>query len=326
MSIREGASVVFPTETVYGLGASALKKEAIKNIYKIKGRPRDNPFILHISSYDMLLYSIGEPLSEIAQKLIGYFWPGPLTIIFKKSKYIPDEVTAGLDTVAIRMPENKIALELIKRSGLPIAAPSANISGKPSPTRAEHVINDMEGKVDIILASRASELGVESTVIDISGDTPIILRPGGLSKEDLEKVLGKVDLVYDKLKEKETPKSPGMKYSHYAPEAKMTIIKGQRDRVIGKINQLAAKDRQASLKVGVLTIKENKDCYDDSFVISLGHKDNTREAAQNIFDALRAFDKASVDRVYAEAIGEEYLGLAVMNIMKKAAGYNIIEV
>jgi len=319
--IRKGGTVIFPTETVYGLGANALSKDSVNRIFHAKGRPSDNPLIVHISNYDMLLYCIGEPLSEEAKRLIAYFWPGPLTIIFKKSKYIPEDVTAGLDTVAIRMPDHKVALELIERSMAPIAAPSANISGKPSPTAPEHVIHDMQDKVDMILTCSNTKVGVESTVIDISKDIPIILRPGGITKEELECVLGKVDIDAGII-DGEAPKSPGMKYTHYAPEAQMIIVKG--DKPWDKILQMSRKDKEKGLKVGILTIDENKDKYKGFIVISIG-KDN-KEAAYNFFDALRKFDAMAVDRIYAEAIKEEYLGLAVMNRMEKAAGFNIIEI
>ncbi len=318
--IRKGGTVIFPTETVYGLGANALSKDSVEHIYDAKGRPSDNPLIVHISNYDMLLYCIGEPLSPKAQKLIAYFWPGPLTIIFKKSKFIPIEVTAGLDTVAIRMPDHRVALELIERSMVPIAAPSANISGKPSPTAPEHVIKDMKGKVDMILLSSSTKIGVESTVIDVSGDVPTILRPGGISKEDLEKALGEIDIDNYNNLEGIIPKSPGMKYTHYAPEAPMTIIKG--DKPWEKIQRLAKHDKEQGLKVGILTIDDNKEKYEGYIVISIG-RDN-KEAAHNFFSALREFDNQDVDRIYAEALKEEYLGLAVMNRMEKAAGFKII--
>lgn len=319
--IRKGGTVVFPTETVYGLGANALAGTSVNRIFHAKGRPADNPLIVHVSNRDMLLFCIGEPLSLKAKQLIEKFWPGPLTIIFKKSKYIPDNVTAGLNTVAIRMPDNKIALELIKRSMVPIAAPSANISGKPSPTAPEHVILDMEGKVDMILLSSDTVVGVESTVIDISGHVPVILRPGGVTKEELEKVLGPVDIDPGVMREDALPKSPGMKYTHYAPDAQMVIVKG--DNVPDRILKMVNLDIRQGLRVGILTIDKNKDKYKNLTVISIGGSDE--EAAHNFFNALREFDKIGVDKIYAEALKEEYLGLAVMNRMKKAAGFNIIE-
>lgn len=323
--IRQGGTVIFPTETVYGLGANALDEKSVSRIFEAKGRPSDNPLIVHISNYDMLLYCIGEPLSEKAQKLMAFFWPGPLTIIFKKSKAIPNEVTAGLDTVAIRMPDDSIALSLIQKSGVPIAAPSANISGKPSPTAPEHVITDMDSRVDVILCTKSTRVGLESTVIDISGEIPIVLRPGGVTLEELRKVLGEVEV--DKgLEPGSVPKSPGMKYTHYAPKAPMTIVRGNEAKVRDKILELAGKHRDKGSKVGILTVDENKENYTGYDVISIGSREDSAQAAHNLFDALREFDKLMVDIIYAEAISEEYLGLAVMNRMKKAAGFNIIEV
>lgn len=323
--IRQGGTVIFPTETVYGLGANALDEKSVSRIFEAKGRPSDNPLIVHISNYDMLLYCIGEPLSEKAQKLMAFFWPGPLTIIFKKSKTIPNEVTAGLDTVAIRMPDDSIALSLIQKSGVPIAAPSANISGKPSPTAPEHVITDMDSRVDVILCTKSTRVGLESTVIDISGEIPIVLRPGGVTLEELRKVLGEVEV--DKgLEPGSVPKSPGMKYTHYAPKAPMTIVRGNEAKVRNKILELAGKYRDKGSKVGILTVDENKENYTGYDVISIGSREDSAQAAHNLFDALREFDKLMVDIIYAEAISEEYLGLAVMNRMKKAAGFNIIEV
>ena len=324
--IRQGGTVIFPTETVYGLGANALDEKSVSRIFEAKGRPSDNPLIVHISNYDMLLYCIGEPLSEKAQKLIAYFWPGPLTIIFKKSKGIPKEVTAGLDTVAIRMPDDEIALSLIKKSGVPIAAPSANISGKPSPTAPEHVIMDMVNRVDVILCTSNTRVGVESTVIDISGETPLVLRPGGVTLEELREVLGEVEVDESIEEPGITPKSPGMKYIHYAPKAPMTIIRGGETKVREKILELSKKEKGRGLKVGVLTVDENKESYGGYEVISIGSKEDSTQAAHNLFDALREFDKLMVDIIYAEAISEDYLGLAVMNRMKKAAGFKIIEV
>ncbi|NLM43251.1 MAG: threonylcarbamoyl-AMP synthase [Clostridiales bacterium] len=324
--IRQGGTVVFPTETVYGLGANALDSKSVSRIFEAKGRPSDNPLIVHISNYDMLLYCIGEPLSEKAQKLIAFFWPGPLTIIFKKSKNIPDEVTAGLDTVAIRMPDDPIALSLIESSGVPIAAPSANISGRPSPTNPEHVIKDMDTRVDIILCSKDTKVGIESTVLDISGDKPTILRPGGATLEELEKILGSVEIDKGILEPDVIPKSPGMKYTHYAPKAPMTVVRGDEDKVREKMLELANRAEGEGLKVGILTVDENVGYYKDYISITLGSKDDSEELAHNFFSALREFDKLDVDMIFAEAISEKHLGLAVMNRMKKAAGFNIVEV
>jgi L-threonylcarbamoyladenylate synthase len=324
--IRSNGTVVFPTETVYGLGANALSTEAAKAIFAAKGRPTDNPLIVHINSVDMLLYVIGEPLSDKAKKLMDVFWPGPLTLIFKKSSSIPLEVTAGLDTVGVRMPDNAIALELIKQSGLPIAAPSANISGKPSPTKGEHVIADLDGRVDAILCGSSSRIGLESTVLDLSGAIPTILRPGGVTLEDLQTVLGEVHIDRGLIDQTSVPKAPGMKYTHYAPEAQMIIIKGQVQNVVSKIQQLAAEQKDQGKLVGILATEETKQDYPAGIVISMGSRNNLYTAAAAIFDALRQFDIQKVDIIYAEALGEESIGMAVMNRLKKAAGFNIIEV
>jgi L-threonylcarbamoyladenylate synthase len=324
--IRKGGTVVFPTETVYGLGANALSGEAVKKIFKAKGRPNDNPLIVHICCMDMLLYVIGTPLSDKAQLLIEKYWPGPLTLIFKKSGKVPEEITAGLDTVAVRMPDNPIALELIRKSELPIAAPSANISGKPSPTIPEHVITDMKGKVDMILCGSKSRVGVESTVLDMSGDIPTILRPGGVTFEELTEVLGEVSFDSGIVDGKTVPKAPGMKYTHYAPEADMIIVKGELQKTCERIQQLVDEKAGNGLSVGVLATDETKDFYSNCTVLSMGSRTKSEEIASNIFERLRGFDKAGVDIIFAEALEEEHIGTAVMNRMKKAAGFNIIEV
>lgn len=324
--IRNNGTVVFPTETVYGLGANALSGEAVKGIFTAKGRPNDNPLIAHISNMNMLLYLIGSPLSDGAKQIIEKFWPGPLTLIFKKSSKVPYEVTAGLDTVAIRMPDNKIALELISRSELPIAAPSANISGKPSPTMAEHVIDDMEDKVDMILCGSKCRIGLESTILDLSGEKPVILRPGGVTLEELERILGPVLVNRGGVGEKEVPKAPGMKYTHYAPDADMIIVKGELENIKKKIQELVRENAGKGLKVGVLACDETEGYYRDCVVLSLGSRTNAKVIASNVFRRLREFDKIGVDIIFAEAFSEKYVGMAVMNRMKKAAGSNIIEV
>lgn len=324
--IRKSGTVIFPTETVYGLGANALSSEAAKAIFAAKGRPSDNPLIVHISSIDMLLYVIGEPLTDKAKKLMDEFWPGPLTLIFKKPATIPYEVTAGLETVGVRMPDNAIALELIKQSGLPIAAPSANISGKPSPTKGEHVVADMDGRVSAILCGSSSRIGLESTVLDLSGAVPTILRPGGVTLEELQAVLGEVHIDKGLVDQTTIPKAPGMKYTHYAPEAQMIIIKGQQQQVADKIRQLTAEQMDQGKVVGILATEETKESYRDGVVISMGSRNNLYTAAAAIFDALRQFDIQKVDIIYAESLSEESIGMAVMNRLKKAAGFNVIEV
>lgn len=325
-TIRNNGTVVFPTETVYGLGANALSGKAVKDIFTAKGRPNDNPLIAHISNMNMLLYLIGSPLSDKAKLLIEKYWPGPLTLIFKKSRKVPDEVTAGLDTVAIRMPDNKIALELIEKSELPIAAPSANISGKPSPTKPEHVIDDLKGRVDMILCGSKSRVGVESTILDLSVDVPVVLRPGGVTIEELQCILGQVRINRGRVGDAEVPKAPGMKYTHYAPDAQMIIVKGEPSKVKEKIQELIGENLGKGLKVGVLATDETESLYRDCRVLSLGSRTKAEVAASNIFDRLREFDKLGVDIIFAEAFDEKYMGVALMNRMKKAAGFNIIEV
>lgn len=324
--IRAGGTVVFPTETVYGLGANALSEKAVDGIFTAKGRPSDNPLIAHISHLDMLIYLIGEPLTDKARLLIERFWPGPLTLIFKKSRKVPERVTAGLDTVAVRMPDNPVALELIRASELPIAAPSANLSGKPSPTLPEHVVNDLQGRVNMILCSTKSRIGLESTVLDLSGSVPTILRPGGITYEALVEVLGEVRIDKGLLDKDRVPKSPGMKYTHYAPEAEMIIVKGETGRVQEKIQALADLKNAEGLTVGVLASDETAGFYQNSRVLSLGSRKNYALIASNVFEKLREFDKIGVGIIYAEAFDEKEMGLAVMNRMKKAAGFNIIEV
>lgn len=324
--IRKNGTVVFPTETVYGLGANALSSDAAKAIFNAKGRPSDNPLIVHISSMDMLLYVIGEPLSHKAKTLMEKFWPGPLTLIFKKSSAVPLAVTAGLDTVAVRMPDNEIALELIKQSGLPIAAPSANISGKPSPTKAEHVVGDLMGRVDVIIGGSSSRVGLESTVLDLTGAVPVILRPGGITLEELQEAVGEVHIDKGLISKEATPKAPGMKYTHYAPEGDMIIIKGDMPIVVDTIQRLTEEQKSLGKSVGILATDETKQHYHADVVLSVGSRDNLYTAAAAIFDALREFDKQKADIIYAEALSEENIGMAVMNRLKKAAGFNIIEV
>jgi len=324
--IRDGGTVIFPTETVYGLGADALSETAIAKIFEAKGRPSDNPLIVHISSLDMLVYLIKEPISEKTKMLIDKFWPGPLTMIFKKSDNVPYGVTAGLDTVAVRMPDHPIAFELIKKSGRPIAAPSANISGKPSPTRGNHVINDMIGKVDVIFCGDDSKVGLESTVLDLSGEIPVILRPGAVTLEQLEEVIGEVRIDKGILQEKGTPKAPGMKYAHYAPDAPMYIVKGSTENAAKKINELALLSESEGKKVGILAASTNGHLYNSDVVIGFGETNNLEEIGANIFHALRELDRMKLDIIYAEAVDEKGIGMAIMNRLKKAAANRIIEV
>lgn len=323
--IKSGEIVAFPTETVYGLGVNGLDEKAVKKIYKAKGRPSDNPLILHISSKKQISPLVRE-IPEIANKLIDKFWPGPLTIIFKKSEIVPDIITGDLDTVAIRMPKHSIALELISQSGFPIAAPSANISGKPSPTRADHVIQDMMGKVPLIIDGGRTGVGLESTVLDLSTCTPKVLRPGGITLEELQKIIP--NIVQDEsLMDKDIkPKSPGQKYRHYAPKAEMTIFTGDIKEVIERINLEIEKNTGKGKRVGIIATEETKDKYKDGIILNIGSRKEVKTIATNLFATIRELDKREVDIILAEGIDDYSLGSAIMNRMTKAADGKIIQV
>lgn len=323
--LQRGGLVAFPTETVYGLGANGLDADACRRIYEAKGRPSDNPLILHIGHISQLKGIVSE-ITENAQRIMDAFWPGPLTLIFKKKAVVPDSVSGGLDTVGVRFPSNEIARRLINLSGLPIAAPSANTSGKPSPTRAEHVLHDMDGKIDMIIDGGSCDVGLESTIVDATGDVPVILRPGAITKEMLEEVVGEVHLdaaVYKQLSSGEKPKAPGMKYKHYSPDADVLLVTGKTEDVIKKINSLAAENNKNGLKTGVLCREENVNKYTADVVLSAGEDIET--AGARLFDILREFDLLKTDKVYSEVFDEAGEGLAVMNRLKKAAGHKFIE-
>lgn len=318
--LAKGGLVAFPTETVYGLGANAMDPSAVAKIFEAKGRPGDNPLIVHIARAS----NIGEltpVLTPEIIRLIDNFWPGPLTIVLNKKPEVPDITTGGLDTVAIRMPDDPVALELIKKAGSPIAAPSANISGRPSPTKGEHVVTDMEGKIDAILIGNDCRIGIESTVLDMTGEVPTILRPGIITAENIEAAIGrKVAMdpalnqrkdVIDGEEDEIAPKAPGMKYTHYAPKAEMTIIEGQIDKVKKEIERLKGLNEMLGLKVGVILFEEK------AFI----------EAAHEFFAKLRKMDDEGVDLILAGALSEQDgVGFAVMNRMLKSAGYNIAKV
>ena len=326
--IQNGGLVAFPTETVYGLGANALDPIAVKKIYKAKGRPSDNPLIVHISEKDEL-YGLVDCVSEKAKKLINFFWPGPITMIFKKKDLIPMETSGGLSTVAIRFPKNKTARYFIKKCGTPIAAPSANSSGKPSPTRASHVKFDLNSKIDMIIDGGHSEFGLESTIIDVSGNIPCLLRPGSITKAMIEDVIGKIEVdkaVFGKLDVDERPKAPGMKYTHYSPCANVIIIRGNAENVIKKINYMTEKNSDKNMKIGVIATKQTKSMYICENIIVIGDRNNPNEIAANLFDVLRKCDYLEIEEVYIEAFYENDVGMAIMNRLKKAAGYNIIDV
>lgn len=326
--LQEGGLVAFPTETVYGLGGNGLDSEACKKIYIAKGRPSDNPLILHISEFEELDPIVGE-ISPAAKKLMDAFWPGPLTMVFPKSEIVPDQATGGLDTVAVRFPNHPVARAIIRAAGLPIAAPSANSSGKPSPTRASHVEFDLNGKIDMIVDGGAAEWGLESTIVDVSGEVPMILRPGAVTKEMMEEVVGKVEIDPAILKKPAAdlkPKAPGMKYTHYSPKAEVILVKGETKTVVGEINRLAAEDKAHGLKTGVMATEETKDLYEADIVLSLGSRERPEEIGANLFKILRKFDFLGAERVYSEVFSEEGEGMAIMNRLNKAAGYQTIEV
>jgi L-threonylcarbamoyladenylate synthase len=325
--IKSGGTVVFPTETVYGLGANALSAEACQKIFEAKGRPQDNPLIVHVADFDVSKYVKYVP--DNAKRLMEAFWPGPLTIIMPKSDTIPEKVTGGLDSVAIRMPENKTARKLIELAGVPIAAPSANTSGRPSPTTIEHCIEDLKGKVNMIIGGEKCEVGLESTVVDTTGDSVVILRPGGVTKEMLESVVGEVLIdpaIMNKPSKDLVPKSPGMKYRHYAPKAPVTIVKGELDNIVTYINNRTREFESNGYRVGVMATEENFENYSSKYKLSIGSRKHLGIIAANLFDCLREFDKIDVNYIFAEGFSEEGLGLAIMNRLKKAAAYNVVEV
>lgn len=326
--IKAGQLVAFPTETVYGLGADGLNEEAIKKIYRAKGRPSDNPIILHVNSKEMLEELVTE-VTEEANILIDNFWPGPLTIVLKKSQKVPDIITGGLDSVAVRMPSHPIALEIIKQANTPIAAPSANTSGRPSPTRADHVVEDMDGKISFILDGGETGIGLESTVIDLTQTSPMILRPGGISIEQIRKVLPNVEMdpaLSEKNREILIPKSPGQKYRHYAPKAEMVLYIGKRENRIKAIIARADKEKTLEKNIGILTFEENKDQFKGYTTIVMGLEKNKDTIAYGLFDAIRKLDELNVDIILCEGIDEDNIGMAIMDRLGKASGGNKVYV
>ena len=325
--IKNGGLVAFPTETVYGLGANGLDEEAVPKIYETKGRPSDNPLILHISEFDEI-ESLVKEIPDTASALADEFWPGPLTLVFKKSDIVPYCITGGLESVAVRMPSNKIARDFIKEAGVPIAAPSANSSGRPSPTKADHVLSDLDGKIDMVLDGGSVDIGLESTIVDITGEVPVILRPGFITEEMLTEAIGRVDVdeaVKSFAPNKDLkPKAPGMKYRHYAPQGKMTIYKGNPEKVVKVVNEEIAKSERK--KTAVLATDETKSYYKADIVISAGSRKNTKSIAHNLFDILRKFDDLGAEIIFSEGFDESELGFAIMNRLHKSAGYNIVRV
>lgn len=318
--LRSGELVAFPTETVYGLGANALDASACDKIFKAKERPRDNPLIVHVSSRAMANSLVANWTPE-AELCVQHFWPGPLTLVMSKTAMVPDVVSAGLANVAIRMPSHPVALRLIEATGLPIAAPSANLSGKPSPTSGSHVWRDMKGKIPLILDSGACLVGLESTVLDVSGGVPTILRPGGISKEQLEEVLGEVRV--DVASKTQAPKAPGMKYRHYAPQGEIILLTGTTERIIQRMGHEIQKGHASLKKVGVLCSLESAPFLQSQLpdlLFVLGSKDRLEEVASNLFEGLRLCDERGIDLILAEGVEDRGLGTAIMNRLQKAAG------
>ncbi|MEH7344294.1 L-threonylcarbamoyladenylate synthase [Bacillus sp. JJ1532] len=318
--LKNNEVVAFPTETVYGLGGNAENSEAVAKIFAAKGRPSDNPLIIHIAE-DQQLNDFAEDISDQAKLLIKEFWPGPLTLIFKKKEgMLSDQATAGLSTVAVRMPDHPVALAILKRSGLPIAAPSANRSGKPSPTAAEHVWEDLNGKIAGIVDGGQTGVGVESTVLDCTEEIPVILRPGAVTKEQIEAVIGEVSVDAALLDAGQAPKSPGMKYRHYAPDAPLYLVDGSREF----IQTLVDKKKEEGLTVGVLTTVENQAFYQADYVVPCGQRENLETVASYLYEALRKFNNTNADIIYSEMFPNEGVGVAVMNRLLKAAGHRVI--
>ena len=363
--LHSGGLVAFPTETVYGLGGNALDEDAARKIYAAKGRPSDNPLIAHVSCVEEVEPLVKE-IPEAGRKLMEAFWPGPLTMIFPKSEKVPYGTTGGLDTVAIRMPDDPVANRLIALAGVPVAAPSANTSGRPSPTTADHVWQDMNGRIDMIIDGGPVGIGVESSIVDVSSAVPAVLRPGAITMEMLEEVLGEVSVdpaILGPLSADVRPKAPGMKYKHYAPKADLTLVEPgtgteresgaeqvtgaeqktgadrntgadpetgldetQLQAMIRKVRELSREKIEAGYKVGVICTDESRDCYTDGEVRSIGARKSQASVAHNLYALLREFDDLGVDYIFSESFPKDHLGQAIMNRLSKAAGYKIVKV
>ena len=326
--IKKGGLVGIPTETVYGLGANALDASASKKIYEAKGRPSDNPLIAHISCMDELPALVSE-IPEAGKKLAEKYWPGPLTMVFLKSDVVPYGTTGGLDTVAIRMPSDPIANRLIRLAGVPVAAPSANTSGRPSPTKAKHVIEDMDGKIEMIIDGGEVGIGLESTIVDVSGEIPMLLRPGAITIEMLRETLGRVEIdpaILGPLSADVKPKAPGMKYRHYAPKAEMTLVEGEMENVVAFINREAKAALEAGKSVGIICTEESRSLYEGGILKVIGSREHEETVAHNLFAVLREFDDRQVDCIFSESFSKDRLGQAIMNRLCKAAGYHIVNV
>ena len=325
--LKNGGLVAFPTETVYGLGGDGLREDAAGKIYKAKGRPSDNPLIIHIADLAMLDQLVRE-IPETGRRLAEKFWPGPLTMVFHKSKAVPYGTTGGLDTVAVRMPSHPIALELIRASQVCIAAPSANASGRPSPTKASHVFDDLNGKIEMIIDGGSVGIGIESTIVDLTGELPVILRPGYITKRMLEEVVGELLIDRAILSRQAnpdiTPKAPGMKYKHYAPKGDMTVVEGRLPAVIEEINKRSREAYLLGHTVGVIASGETKGAYETGIVKVIGSRGDEISISKHLYSILREFDDLGVDVIFSESFDEGDFGPAIMNRLLKAAGYQVI--
>lgn len=313
--IKSGGLVAFPTETVYGLGVDALNPVACAKIFQAKNRPLEDPLIVHIADIQDLL-RLSNEVYKITLDLVDEFWPGPLTLVLKKQEVIPDIVTAGLDTVAVRMPNHKIALSLIKEAKTPIAAPSANLFGRPSPTTAQHVLEDLDGKIDLVIDGGNANIGVESTIVDLTQEPFCILRPGGIGIEELKRFIPQVELY-----KKDGILSPGMYPRHYAPKAKIILVEGNGKAQVDKVRKVVYEFDMQGYRLGILAKYENRDRYKDYNVKSLGSGDDLVSCAANLFSVLRDFDRDKVDVIIAEAVKEEGLGFAIMDRLRRAQGF-----
>ena len=315
-TFSKGENVVFPTETVYGIGADALNEKGVQNIYRVKKRPSDNPLIVHLSSKEALLEYIYVDQPYI-KALMDAFWPGPLTMVFRKKPIVPGHITGGLNTVGIRVPMHPVALKVLSIANMPICAPSANISGRPSSTLFDHVIDDFKDRVEIIVDGGKSDVGLESTVLDVTQKNPVILRPGVITKAMIERIIQIEVQVSDALLENEGPKAPGMKYKHYSPQADVLLIEGRPNKIATKINSLAT---SLDEKVGIMATTETLSQYDHNLVKDMGSRNDLREISTNLFKLLREFDQEAVDIILVEGVNETGVGVAIMNRLRKAAG------
>lgn len=325
--LRDGGLVAFPTETVYGLGADALNPNASAKIYEAKGRPSDNPLIVHIAGMEDL-EKIVTHVPPQAEKMAERFWPGPLTMIFEKRGLVPAETTGGLNTVAVRMPSHPVALALIRAAGGYVAAPSANTSGKPSPTMAEHVASDMVGRIHMILDGGAVGIGLESTIVDFSEDIPMVLRPGYITPDMIKEVVGEIQIDPGLVEENSGvhPKAPGMKYKHYAPKAELILVNGAQEKVQQTINNLTREAVESGKAAGVIGTDESCGGYCYGIVKSIGTRSDEDTIARHLYGILREFDQQNVDIIYSESFSTPRIGQAIMNRLLKAAGHQVIEV